>query len=393
MTKEFTVVIKKMKDFFQHDKIQNLIKKDRPMAHMHSRSVMIPHPQNFNNKKETKEIKEKESSKKVVPQVNLSNSGQKVNNKEHIKKKINDGIQKKDLVVETKNLLTSFMNQTEDSSKQKEISDQQVSFRERLNKKKTLLTSSNLGFVNLEDKKKKKKEQEEKERRMDGIKNVRRFSGVEVNTSSKKLSAIAKKRSMSKNKIFEDTGEIASTPKQTLIPKVDINLVTNSVSAKTNNKSSIKAASRFSNPSPNFQFDVSSGTPGEVSPLNASHKPNHTSFSIHSPLNSINMSSTYHHHTVHNLSATTPANMQSNVKSYTASKFIKDSKKNLSNVNNSKITKKTSNSIFVPAAKSLSNKNMVSSEIFYDKEKNSIRVSQKKLIEIQKNLLSPVRDS
>jgi hypothetical protein len=139
MMTEFTIVLKKMKDFFQHDKIQTIIQEELPPPfRKHSRTVTnIPSfaPKQVKKDKRksidiAKEIKTEER-KTVVPKINL---GFKINSKEILKKKYSEN--KLDHLGEAKNLITSFSKITEDIVKNNEITKQQLSFRQRLDLKK-----------------------------------------------------------------------------------------------------------------------------------------------------------------------------------------------------------------------------------------------------------------
>ena len=130
----FEINLQKMKEFFQHEKIQNLINKDRTPPIM---------PLKFAIKDKIVDVNDTHfagahTDRGVVPTIDL-NSMQNIkhHSKEDIKKKLEQS--NKDITGEVKTLITTFATTPSDNFvKSSEINEQQISFRKRLNSKKEL---------------------------------------------------------------------------------------------------------------------------------------------------------------------------------------------------------------------------------------------------------------
>jgi len=145
MAKEFKHNLQKMKDFFQHERIQSLIQKGRKETKLYVKvpitaSSLITDKKEIEKPKEIEKRSPKTERLSQVPSLNLKTMHSKTQyyksqNKENIKKKMVET--SKDLIVEVKSMLTTFTQQTtEESVKSSEITQQQESFRKRLEKKR-----------------------------------------------------------------------------------------------------------------------------------------------------------------------------------------------------------------------------------------------------------------
>jgi len=432
--KEFTVVVKKMKDFFKHDKIQHLVKKSYPQTYQsqyivpkgrpHASSVKTnPYKEKVSSKKDipiVKEVKDKHSDHnketkdnqkqdnkdnketrqtKVVSSLNLTNINVqyitqqpqvKKSNKENIMKKLNET--KKEVIFEkANNMLSDFKKTSSDnitSTKADEINQQQLSFRERLEKKKKIQKSTNtMLFVNKDieiekDKMIKKQdstESSDKDMKIGEILFKRRGStsgslnyDIKNGLVKRNSMLLEKSRSKSKPKLTEVSHDQESSPTHISIPFVDINLSSKEkVQTVPKHKSSFKTKSKFSN---------SLVTQNVQSPKES----NKELISIKNASSAYNNTNNY----ISNSGGKEGKNSSSSKVPVIENSIISKVEEIY---NNAQIeNKKKSNSMVVKAAKSVSNKNLFSSGLFYDKTRNAIRISQKKLIEIQANLLTPV---
>jgi len=181
MKNEFTVVIKKMKEVFTHDKIQNLLKQDINSSNK-SHSKTITKKKIINNKidKNDKDHKIKVPSLKV-PSSHISLS--KIN-----KEKIDKSNIQEECDLQAKDLLTNFSQKNEvNFIKNNELIQQQLSFKERLEKKKKEKKGKIPGKVNIStnhEDELKKKNKKTSEKAKDKLTELGKTTNVEVQRES-----------------------------------------------------------------------------------------------------------------------------------------------------------------------------------------------------------------
>jgi len=143
MTKAFNSNIQKMKNFFQHEKIQSLIKKDRtsnfninfktpPVNTISIRDIKTDNYDDYD--------KPGCKTDRIVPTLDLNTLRDRNQKKENLKKKMDDS--KKDVIGEVRDMISSFTaREITPEIKSNEINSQTVSFRARLDKKKIMKTT------------------------------------------------------------------------------------------------------------------------------------------------------------------------------------------------------------------------------------------------------------
>ncbi len=412
-----------MKEFFQHEKIQHLIKRSRPANYSPYKGCLKNPPINTSPTK--KERRDHVKEKKVVPALNLNSLNSKMNNRENIKKKITNETKKEDLIHEVKDLMKNFTSLQNHASnetvKNLEINQQQLSFRERLNeKKKTMKSSRSIVFFNKSEKKtssfhKDAKEREaEKEKLLKELSKRRRKSNacetsrdmhfiygrdkagkrmsINVNTEREKISKIFG---------FDDDTPKASDKGNSHIPHVDINLIDqwdgtpknkkdNSDRGLHNKFSDLESKDKF------FEDKVTLHDDGIKTARNGSTKHMFRAKERRSKRENLEKSKFAEpsnqrgNNKETNKEANKDTNKDTNTEE-TLKEAIKHTEVNISDPTEETLNKnKISNNgkAFIhpeTGSKNSSSKNMV----FYDKQRNSIRISHKKLIEIQHNILSP----
>ncbi len=131
MMSGFNTVLKKMKDFFKDDKVQNLIQ--NPISHRsHSKSVTAA------------------PLKKEMPSLNLNklSKSESQNKKRRFSKDVNED----DFKFEALGMMKCFTERTsEETAKTLEIREQEKSFKERLKQRRTMKSSTNLAKVHISD--------------------------------------------------------------------------------------------------------------------------------------------------------------------------------------------------------------------------------------------------
>lgn len=181
MKNEFTIVIKKMKELFTHDKIQNLLKKDINSSNK-SHSKPITKKKIINNKidKNDKDHKIRLSSSKL-PSFQISHS-------KNTKEKIDKSNIREEVALQAKDLLTKFSQKNEDNfQKNNELIQQQLSLKERLEKKKNEKKGKIPGKVNIstnQEDELKKKNKKTSEKAKDKLTELGKTTNVEAQRQS-----------------------------------------------------------------------------------------------------------------------------------------------------------------------------------------------------------------